>query len=70
MTGPTALAPSSVAADAFRSEHDTLHAQWWDHVRYCPQYRYGRPCRVADDLAARAETAGLRWERAEREARR
>jgi hypothetical protein len=62
------LAPSSVVIDALKQEHDDLHALWKQHVQRarCERCADGRWCRVAGDLCDRANTAGTRWQNAER----
>jgi hypothetical protein len=66
------MAPPDVAIRALKQEHDDLHALWKQHVQpsRCPRCANGSWCRVAGDLADRANTAGLRWQRAERDAKR
>lgn len=58
--------------DACKDEHDELHQMWKRHVTRtrCERCADGRWCRVAGDLADRANTAGLRWEQAERATKR
>jgi hypothetical protein len=60
-----------VCVDTLKAEHDDLHQLWRQHVlrSRCERCADGRWCRVAGDLADRANTAGWRWQEAERRAK-
>ena len=64
------LAPADAAVRAFRAEHAELHQLWLNHVTRarCDRCLAGRRCRTADDLCTRANTAGWKWQEAERKA--
>lgn len=65
---PITRTERSALAD-LKAEHDELHQMWKRHVTRssCERCADGRWCRVAGDLAERANTAGLKWEQAVRE---
>ena len=67
---PTALAPSSVVADAFRDQRDSLSALYRRHVDVCWAAEHGRWCRVCTALLAAADDAGKKVALAEEWARR
>jgi hypothetical protein len=63
---PVALTPSSVVADAFRREHDHLHAEFMAHWRRCRRACVsGGVCPIGRRLADAADAAGTRWQIAE-----